>query len=77
MSWKHRLENLHDSLDGQRFAAPFFWFSGYFLALGTAAFFVLVMGLFLDKAVARPAFVLVALFGVGMIVDAIRCTRSR
>lgn len=71
-----RLRELHRDLDGARMRGPFFEFSGYFLAFAAAGFMCLVFGLFFDKAVALPAFWLVVAFGVGMVVDAARCTFS-
>lgn len=71
MRW---LRDIHENLDEVRMRGPFFGFSGYFLAFAAAAFMALVFGLFMDKAIARPAFYLVVVFGLGMIADAVRVT---
>ncbi len=71
---RQRLRDVHEQLDGVRMRAPFFAFSGYFMAFAAAAFVILVLGLFLDKAVAMPAFWLVAACGGCMLLDAVRVT---
>ena len=68
--------DLHENLDGVRMRGPFFAFSGYFLACAAAGFMCLIFGLFMDKSIARPAFYLVVVLGLGMIVDAVRVTWS-
>lgn len=73
MRW---FSDLHENLDGVRMKGPFFSFSGYFLVCAAAAFMVGVFGLFLDKALALPAFWVVVGCLVGMVADAVRVTWS-
>lgn len=69
-----RLRDLLESLDETRMNGPFFQVSGFFLVAAAAAFMLIIFGLFMDKAVARPAFFLVAGCLLVMVVDAVRST---